>query len=169
MGCLKKLAILGYGFWGLVFIIYMVSPSNDVIGYYDLLFLIVFILLPIGYLLDLTRFSKLKSFFNSLMKIILNIFLLSYIGYIIVNLDSNSISYNSLHISFFALLFSVYLYFIYIKPYLEKSKSNAPAKPGQTAPSDLVLPAGETPFTPGPMIGELGQLGIKTESIFFFS
>ena len=123
MGCLKKLAILGYGFWGLVFIIYMVSPSNDVIGYYDLLFLIVFILLPIGYLLDLTRFSKLKSFFNSLMKIILNIFLLSYIGYIIVNLESNSISYNSLHISFFALLFSVYLYFIYIKPYLEKSKS----------------------------------------------
>lgn len=46
---------------------------------------------------------------------------------------------------------------------LEKSKTPAPAKPGQKAPFDITLPAGPTPFTPGPMIGELGQLGIKTE------
>ncbi len=46
---------------------------------------------------------------------------------------------------------------------LAKNKSNAPAKPGQTAPHDLFLSAGPTPFTPGPVIGELGQLGIKTE------
>jgi large subunit ribosomal protein L10 len=46
---------------------------------------------------------------------------------------------------------------------IEKSKSSAPAKPGQVAPSDLSITAGPTPFTPGPMIGELGQLGIKTE------
>lgn len=46
---------------------------------------------------------------------------------------------------------------------LSKNKSNAPAKPGQTAPHDLYLNAGPTPFAPGPVIGELGQLGIKTE------
>ncbi|MBI2673201.1 50S ribosomal protein L10 [Candidatus Woesearchaeota archaeon] len=46
---------------------------------------------------------------------------------------------------------------------LSKNKSNAPAKPGQIAPHDLFLSAGPTPFTPGPVIGELGQLGIKTE------
>ncbi len=46
---------------------------------------------------------------------------------------------------------------------IKKSRSAAPAKPGQKAPNDLLMPAGPTPFTPGPMIGELGQLGIKTE------
>ena len=46
---------------------------------------------------------------------------------------------------------------------VEKSMTSAPAKPGQKAPSDLMVNAGPTPFAPGPMIGELGQLGIKTE------
>ncbi len=46
---------------------------------------------------------------------------------------------------------------------LEKSKASAAAKPGQNAPNDLGVEAGETPFAPGPMIGELGMLGLKTE------
>ena len=45
---------------------------------------------------------------------------------------------------------------------LQKSKSSAPAKPGQTAPNDIIVPKGPTPFAPGPLIGELGMLGIKT-------
>jgi len=45
---------------------------------------------------------------------------------------------------------------------LRKSKSNAPAKPGQTAPRDLIIPAGPTQFSPGPIISELSQAGIKT-------
>ena len=43
---------------------------------------------------------------------------------------------------------------------LKKSKSRAAAKPGQIAPNDLIVEAGPTNFTPGPIIGELGQLGI---------
>jgi len=46
---------------------------------------------------------------------------------------------------------------------IQKSKSPAAARPGQISPKDIVIPAGPTPFTPGPIIGELGQLGIKTE------
>ncbi|MBS3108767.1 50S ribosomal protein L10 [Candidatus Woesearchaeota archaeon] len=46
---------------------------------------------------------------------------------------------------------------------INKSKSAAPAKPGQTSPNDITIPAGPTPFAPGPIISELGQLGIKTE------
>jgi len=42
------------------------------------------------------------------------------------------------------------------------NKSKAAAKPGQTAPHDIVVPAGPTPFAPGPIIGELGSFGIKT-------
>ena len=48
---------------------------------------------------------------------------------------------------------------------LKKSQSAAAAKPGQEAPEDLKFPAGPTSFTPGPMIGELGQLGLKTEIV----
>ena len=44
---------------------------------------------------------------------------------------------------------------------LEKSKSSAPAKAGQTAPKDIVVKAGTTNFAPGPIIGELGQIGVK--------
>jgi len=45
---------------------------------------------------------------------------------------------------------------------LKKSKSPALAKTGDIAPRDIVVQAGPTEFTPGPMIGELGQMGIKT-------
>lgn len=44
---------------------------------------------------------------------------------------------------------------------LNKNKSAAPAKAGQKAPNDITIPAGPTPFAPGPVIGELGALGIK--------
>ncbi len=45
---------------------------------------------------------------------------------------------------------------------VKANKSTAPAKPGQTAPKDIVVPAGPTPFAPGPIIGELGSYKIKT-------
>lgn len=44
---------------------------------------------------------------------------------------------------------------------LSASKSPAPAKPGQKVPKEVIIPAGKTNFAPGPIIGELGQLGIK--------
>lgn len=43
---------------------------------------------------------------------------------------------------------------------IKKSKSKAPAKGGQEAPFDLVVPAGPTQFGPGPIISEFAQLGI---------
>tara|TARA_Y100000310_G_scaffold323533_2_gene384053 strand:+ start:89954 stop:91219 length:1266 start_codon:yes stop_codon:yes gene_type:complete len=45
---------------------------------------------------------------------------------------------------------------------LQKSKSPAPAKAGQTAPRDIVVNKGATPFAPGPIIGELAVAGIKS-------
>lgn len=42
-----------------------------------------------------------------------------------------------------------------------KSKSNVPIKAGQKAPFDLIIPAGPTPFAPGPILSELGGMGIK--------
>lgn len=44
---------------------------------------------------------------------------------------------------------------------LQKSKSTAPAKAGQKAPRDVLVPKGPTSFAPGPIIGELGAVGIK--------
>ena len=46
---------------------------------------------------------------------------------------------------------------------LQKNKSEAPAKPGQTAPKDVVVRAGQTNFAPGPIISELASVGIKTK------
>jgi large subunit ribosomal protein L10 len=45
--------------------------------------------------------------------------------------------------------------------FIKKNKSSAPAKAGQIAPNDIVVPAGPTSFAPGPIIGELGALKIK--------
>ncbi|MFT4310053.1 MAG: 50S ribosomal protein L10 [Candidatus Woesearchaeota archaeon] len=45
---------------------------------------------------------------------------------------------------------------------LKKNKSSAPAKGGQIAPKDIVVPAGPTPFNPGPIISELASVGIKS-------
>lgn len=44
---------------------------------------------------------------------------------------------------------------------LKSSKTPAPAKAGQLAPRDIIVPAGPTPFAPGPVISELAGLGIK--------
>src|SRR3989338_11707492 len=44
---------------------------------------------------------------------------------------------------------------------LNRNKSSAPAKGGQVAPNDILVKAGSTPFPPGPIIGELGQVGLK--------
>ncbi len=45
---------------------------------------------------------------------------------------------------------------------IRKNKSPAPAKAGQISPKDIVIKAGPTPFAPGPVISELGALGLKT-------
>ena len=43
---------------------------------------------------------------------------------------------------------------------LESTKTPAPAKAGDIAPKDIVVPKGPTPFGPGPIIGDLQKIGI---------
>jgi len=43
------------------------------------------------------------------------------------------------------------------------NKTKAPAKPGSVSPTNIVIPKGETPFAPGPIIGELQGVGIKAK------
>jgi large subunit ribosomal protein L10 len=43
---------------------------------------------------------------------------------------------------------------------MEATKSAAPAKPGDIAPEDIVIKQGDTPFKPGPIVGELQKAGI---------
>ena len=45
---------------------------------------------------------------------------------------------------------------------LKKNRTPVSAKAGDISPKDIIIPAGPTNFTPGPMIGELGALGLKT-------
>jgi len=59
------------------------------------------------------------------------------------------------------LIFSKELNVFQLKKLLDNNKSTAPAKPGSVAPNDIVIPKGDTPFAPGPIIGELQNVGIK--------
>jgi large subunit ribosomal protein L10 len=43
---------------------------------------------------------------------------------------------------------------------MESTKTPAPAKAGDIAPMDIAVKAGDTPFKPGPIIGELQKAGI---------
>jgi large subunit ribosomal protein L10 len=43
---------------------------------------------------------------------------------------------------------------------LEQTKTKMVAKPGEIAPEDIVVPKGPTSFKPGPIVGELQQVGI---------
>jgi len=43
---------------------------------------------------------------------------------------------------------------------MEKTKTASPAKGGETAPEDIDIKAGDTPFKPGPIVGELQKVGI---------
>lgn len=63
-----------------------------------------------------------------------------------------------------ALLFTKENPFILFKT-LQSNKSNAPAKAGQVAPSDIWVEEGPTSFAPGPIIGELGAIGIKSSVV----
>jgi len=46
--------------------------------------------------------------------------------------------------------------------YLEKKKIPTAAKEGQIAPNDILITARDTGFAPGPVIGELQSIGLKT-------
>lgn len=41
------------------------------------------------------------------------------------------------------------------------SKMSAPAKAGIKSPRDITIPAGDTDFAPGPIVGELQRIGVK--------
>ncbi len=43
---------------------------------------------------------------------------------------------------------------------LEATKTKAPAKGGEVAPGDIVVQEGDTPFKPGPVVGDLQRAGI---------
>ncbi len=43
---------------------------------------------------------------------------------------------------------------------MERTKTPSPAKGGEKAPQEITIAAGETSFKPGPIVGELGKVGI---------
>ena len=47
--------------------------------------------------------------------------------------------------------------------HVKQSKGKAAAKPGQVAPYDIIIPAGETTLPPGPILSEFKQAGIQAQ------
>ena len=48
-----------------------------------------------------------------------------------------------------------------ISKILIENKANAPARANSIMPKDILIPEGETSFSPGPIVGELQKAGIK--------
>lgn len=48
---------------------------------------------------------------------------------------------------------------------LKRSRGRAYAKPGQVAPSDIMIPAGETQFPAGPVLSEFKQAGLDVKIV----
>lgn len=48
-----------------------------------------------------------------------------------------------------------------LSKFLRDNRISAPAKPGSKSLSDIIIPAGETDFAPGPVVAELQRVGIK--------
>ena len=46
---------------------------------------------------------------------------------------------------------------------LEDNKTSAPSKVGSIASEDIIVPAGDTGFEPGPFLGELQQVGVQAK------
>jgi large subunit ribosomal protein L10 len=46
---------------------------------------------------------------------------------------------------------------------IEDSKQNAPANPGDVAPMDIWVEEGDTPFDPGPVVGDLQKAGLPAK------
>lgn len=46
---------------------------------------------------------------------------------------------------------------------LTENKISSPAKAGNVAPRDIIIPAGETTLPPGPIIGDLQKAGVKAQ------
>lgn len=46
---------------------------------------------------------------------------------------------------------------------IEGNKAKAPAKPGDIAPHDIVVEEGDTPFKPGPVVGDLQKAGLPAK------
>ena len=123
---------------------------------------------PVVALVDLTNMPspQLQKMRQSLRK---NVFIYvvkkRMIGFALKNISSEKQGieklYNLTQNTIPALLFTSNNPFKLFKD-IKKSKTVAAAKPGQIAPKDIVIPEGPTPFAPGPIIGELGQFGIKT-------
>jgi len=44
---------------------------------------------------------------------------------------------------------------------IDQNKAPTSAKGGEIAPEDIFIPKGDTPFTPGPVLGELQKAGLK--------
>jgi len=51
----------------------------------------------------------------------------------------------------------------YLSVILDKEKVPAYAKPGDISPEKIMVPKGPTPFAPGPILTELGDVGIKVK------
>ena len=134
-----------------------VKELSGIIGQYDVIGIVDLVNIPAKQLQEMRRSLKDKAVIRMSKKNLIDLALED------CNADKNNIVDLSEHMDGQIALIATEMNPFRLYKILEDSKTQAPAKPGTIAPEDIVVPAGDTGFPPGPFLGDLQQIGVPAK------
>ena len=134
-----------------------VSELKDLIGSYEVIGIVDLLNIPAKQLQEMRKSLKGKAVMRMSKKNLIDL------AFEDCNADKTNIVDLSEHMNGQIAVIATDMNPFKLYKMLEDSKTSAPAKPGQVANEDIVVPEGDTGFQPGPFLGELQQAGIPAK------
>lgn len=134
-----------------------VSELKDLIGSYDVIGIVDLLNIPAKQLQEMRKALSGKAIMRMSKKNLIDL------AFEDCNADKTNIVDLSEHMNGQIAIIATDMNPFKLYKMLEDSKTSAPAKPGQIANEDIVVPEGDTGFQPGPFLGELQQVGIPAK------
>ena len=134
-----------------------VSELKDLIGSYDVIGIVDLLNIPAKQLQEMRKSLNGKAIMRMSKKNLIDL------AFEDCNADKTNIVDLSEHMNGQIAVIATDMNPFKLYKMLEDSKTSAPAKPGQIANEDIVVPEGDTGFQPGPFLGELQQVGIPAK------
>ncbi|MCQ2972498.1 MAG: 50S ribosomal protein L10 [archaeon] len=134
-----------------------VSELKDLIGSYDVVGIVDLLNIPAKQLQEMRKSLKGKAVIRMSKKNLIDLALED------CEADKTNVTGLSEHMNGQIAVIATEMNPFKLYKILEDSKTSAPAKPGQIATADIVIPEGDTGFQPGPFLGELQQVGVPAK------
>ena len=134
-----------------------VSELKDLIGSYDVVGIVDLLNIPAKQLQEMRKSLKGKAVIRMSKKNLIDLALED------CDADKTNVTGLSEHMNGQIAVIATEMNPFKLYKILEDSKTSAPAKPGQIATADIVIPEGDTGFQPGPFLGELQQVGVPAK------